>query len=258
MKKIIIALMLITPLPALANGLFSWFEDDTRRFYVGLHANQGWFTMRDGNVLGVFGEKNWGPSQRIDDGNRASDISFSLTTGIEQRFSSHLKNIQWIFGGELFFDRINKTLIQGDQVWTWGAFGHAVEEQRRNIGEAIHSTNFLLGLRGKAGINLFDRFDIYGHIGFAYWNRSYYLHERGQGPKRHGQERWQRFPILPFIGLGTTVHITDNWAINMNYMMLLPALYDAHSDVAGVFYNYENERISVSLDVLTIGIRYHF
>jgi len=246
MKRIILSILLITPLSLFAN-------DGSWRYYVGVHGNASRSVVTDGNMVNFPWETlDNREIQRIDNGN-ISGWGFSITAGMEQRQNRFgLKNIKLLVGGELFYDHIGNTITQGYQTWQNNMQFGSFTNYRRNAGEPIHSTNFLAGIRGKIGFNLFDRFDIYGHGGLVHWNREYYLRENRDAPYWGGIEGLQTLPILPFIGLGAKYHIDTNWAINASYMTVLPALYDASGS------NFANRRASVGMDVFTLGILYYF
>jgi len=261
MKRIILFLLLIMPLSAFA-------ENGPWRYYIGLHGNISRSTVHDGNswligrVLGMndIDTRMGRPGAlRIDNGDIQSNPSFSITVGMEQRRDHwDSRNIKLLIGGELFFDHINHTVVQGNQTWQNDMQFGSFINHRRNAGEPIHRTNFLAGARGKLGLNFFDRFDIYGHAGLTYWDRSYYLFEDKSSPYWGGIEGLQTLPVLPFIGIGAKFHITNNWAINANYMTVLPALYDAAADRYGIGYRFANARASVGMDIFTLGILYYF
>jgi len=256
MKNLIFVILLIIPTVAFAS-------ENNRRFYIGMHGNMSWSRVYDGNswiignllgmneIDGFFGQG----VQRIDNGDMQSSPSFSITAGVEKRLNYwDSKNMQLLIGCELFFDNINKTIIQGDQTWIMRSF----TIHRGNTDQPIHKTNFLVGLRGKLGVSLYDRFDIYGHAGLTYWNRKYYLREDKDAPYWGSFEGLQTLPVLPFVGIGTTFHITNNWAINASYMMMMPALYDVHLNENSQSYNFANSRVSAGLNIFTLGILYYF
>ena len=255
MKKLILAILLVMP-------TVSFADENKARFYIGAHSNISWSKVYDGNA----GIPSWLDSsdkqqiQRIDNGNSQSNPSFSLTAGVEKRTDYwNSKNVKLLIGAELFFDNVNKTITQGYQTWRFrwpnGTYQPFINH-RGNAGQPIHKTNFLTGIRGKLGINLYDMFDIYGNIGLAYWDREYLLDI--QGMKTNGGyygnilDWMQVMPVVPLFGIGTTIHITRNWAVNANYTKVLPVLYDAPG------HNFANRRTSASLDVLTIGVLYYF
>jgi len=254
MKKLVFAIIFMIPLSVSA-------DESQWRYYIGVHGNMSWSVVTDGNRgsiinwLGMEGGDDM-KVQRIDNGNIRSNPSFSITAGREKKIDKwNSQNIKLLIGGELFFDYINKTIIQGDQTWSWNKYW---VEHRENENQPIHKTNFLLGIRGKVGVSLYDTFDIYGDAGVTYWNRKYYLREDRNSP--YWKDIWevmQIWPVLPFLGIGANFHITNSWAINASYMKVLPALYDAQWDGLNT-YNFANSRTSVGLDVLNIGILYYF
>jgi len=248
MKKLILSILLMIPMSVFAS-------DGNRRFYIGMHGNMSWSRVYDGNSwivgnwLGMNEADNY-KTQIIDNGDMQSNPSFSITAGVEKRLDYwDSKNMKLLIGGELFFDYIDKTIIQGNQTWIRAGW---FEQHRGNAGQPIHRTNFLAGLRGKLGVSLYDRFDIYGHTGLAYWDKKYYLYNNKADPYWGSFEGLQTLPVLPFIGIGTAFHITNNWAINASYIIMMPALYNT------TFQNFANRRTSASLDVLTIGVLYYF
>ena len=258
MKKIALLLLFLIPIPTFA-------DDRIWRYYVGVHANTSSSRVFDGNIGSPEHWFGWSgvdsqPVYRIDDGGIRSNPSFSITAGAEQRRNDFgLKNIKLLIGGELFFDHINNTIIQGDQTWRYqwpGGGTSSFVEHRGNAGEPIHRTNFVTGIRGKFGVNLYNRLDLYGSFGLAYWDREYLLDIAGM---RTGGGYWgnlwdwmQVMPVSPQIGFGAKFHATDNWAINANYTRMLPVLYDAPG------HNFANRRVSVGLDIFTLGILYYF
>ena len=250
MKKILLLLLLFAiVLPAKA-------EDDSLSWYIGVHGNKTSSKMWDKKY--VFGNDTL---ERIDNGDSGT-YSFSITCGFEIESQSSLKllidmllnntdNFKIVVGGELFFDYINKTLVQGDKSLWLSEWGFIIEP-RPMANKPIFKNKYLAGTRVKAGIRLFRCFDIYGHAGLAYWQRDWYLdRERVYGSYTE-DPNWK---IMPIYGLGGTIHITDNWAANINYTRIRQNL-DIGLDKNGDDYCYAAPKIGI--DILTIGVVYYF
>ncbi|MDR1071185.1 MAG: porin family protein [Rickettsiales bacterium] len=238
-KRILVIISIIFPLSAQA-------AEDSWRFYVGLHGNESWSTTKDGN-------------ERIDNGKTRSNPNFSITAGIESKIEKY-ENIKLIIGGELFFDNINKTTIQNNEPYISSLGGSLA---RYMAGKPIYRTNFLTGLRGRFGVSLFDRVDLYGNIGLSYWERTLYLRQnRDPAYKLFIDDDLANWKIMPSFGAGARIHITDSWAIDANYTKVL------NSKISDVFwdkdknsyyyYNGQDGSITIGLEVLTIGVLYYF
>jgi hypothetical protein len=107
---------------------------------------------------------------------------------------------------------------------------------------------------------LFNRADIYGHLGLAYWGRQWYLDKTTTETTPGGFEYETDHPyhdrkIVPVAGYGGAFHFTDNWAVTINHSFVRQSSSLLHHKVEGK-YNYRHPRIGV--DVLTFGAVYRF
>ena len=240
MKKILLLLLFtILTLPAKADDTLN-----TSRWYVGAHGNQSYSKMWD--KKDVFNDD---ALERIDNGD-AKAYSFSITGGIEikRKLFDSTDNFKSVFGGEFFFDYINKTVVQGDKprriswvVWS-----------RPMANKSVFKNKYIAGMRGKLGFRLFERADIYGHIGLAYWGRDWYLDRDNIYSKFYEDPDWK---ILPIYGLGGSIHITEHWAVNINYSIIRKSV-SIGSDRNMVDYNYNEPEIGIN--ILTVGVVYYF
>ena len=239
MKKILFLLLFIV----LALSVRA--EDDSARLYVGLHGNKtnSKFWDADEYRSGATGK------YRMDNGDTGA-TSFSITGGLEivNKLIETFDDLKMLGGGELFFDHINKTVVQGDRDSDREGF----VSPRPMANKAIFKNKYLLGARGKAGIRLFQRADIYGHAGLAYWERDWYLDRERVYGKFYEDPNWK---ILPVYGLGCTIQITDHWAANINYTIIRQTL-DIGTDRNLDSYRYNDPKIGIN--ILTVGAVYYF
>jgi hypothetical protein len=133
LKRLLVLIPIILPISVHA-------DNNALAFYLGLHGNTTWSTTID-----EYGTENiaGNTSQRIDNGDTVSTPSFLITAGLDKKFALWgSKNFQVLFGTELFFDYINKTMVQGS-ILNW--------MNRPSImnNKPIYKTNFLTGLRAK-------------------------------------------------------------------------------------------------------------
>jgi len=224
-------------------------SDDTLNFYVGVHGN-----ISKQSAIDDYEFSTSKDGQNLDNGDTRSSILPSVTAGIE--FADKIfetNSLKWLIGGEFFFDYINKTIVQGDAPYDWDGW----ILQRPMAGKPIYKTNFLTGLRAKLGLRLFRTIDVYGHAGITYWDRNLYIQQLVEDPDYPGElANWK---FMPSWGAGMTVHITDGWAVNANYMNVMESM------IAGVAfdnnrnnYNYDADRVKIGIQVFTLGIQYHF
>jgi len=242
MKKILLLLLFIVlTLSAKADDTLN-----TSRWYVGVHGNQSYSKMWDKKDL--FHDDTL---ERIDNGD-AKAYSFSITGGIEikRKLFASTDNFKSVFGGEFFFDYINKTVVQGDKPMriNW------VIRSRPMANSSVFKNKYLAGVRGKLGFRLFERADIYGHIGLAYWGRDWYLYRDDTEiyNKFYEDPNWK---LLPIYGLGATIHITENWAANISYSIIRQTVYITNDRNDDDYYYVKPE---IGINILTVGVVYYF
>jgi hypothetical protein len=236
MRKILLALCFLLPMPAAAAPQGGP--------YIGLHGNQSWHITRDA-------------AGRIDDGGASGfDPGLSLTFGLRAEQDPKNDAPAAIFGSfEFFFDSMNETVVQNGAA-------------RPMADRPIYKSGFAAGWRLKAGLTFFKRLDIYGHLGLAYWDRDLYLYRKdswdtlkwlgGLGMIAYGVGGIVQHWTTP-IGLGMTFHIYGGWALNANYARFNRFLIlGAEKSKSGDPYGYAGDRLRVDIDVVTLGVLYHF
>jgi hypothetical protein len=248
-RRVLILVSIFLPLSLRA-------ADDSLKFYVGLHVNESWSYTNDVKEVHHIEYFMMDNSPRLDNGNTMSHLNFSITAGMESTTRS-LNSIRIMMGGELFFDNINKTIIQNDKPWDWDGW----IRPRPMANKPIYKTNFLTGIRAKLGFTLFDVVDVYGNFGVGYWDRSIYV-RISEDPYWDGlgiKGLWANFKFRPIVGLGTAIRITDSWAVNANYTYVMPSV------IGGVWrdkdwnnYNYDSGGFLISIKIMTIGMLYYF
>ena len=132
--------------------------------YVGIHGNISSSHLTDGDVFSS------GSSERnIDNGNKRSN-SFSITLGAESVKPIGMTGDKAgvLVGFEVFYDNIGKIVGQGGT-----AAGPGRPRPRDH--QSIYKSKYILGFRCKLGFELFQRVNVYGHLGLAYWDRDFYL-----------------------------------------------------------------------------------
>jgi len=228
-------------------------------YYIGLHGNMSQQSTIDpeGDQSKFWQNNMKGEPQKIDNGDTRSGPSFSATAGMDYHMGSS-KNIKLLLGGEIFFDHINKTIVQNDKLH----YHHIWTYKRPMANKPIYKTNYLTGLRGKAGLRLFECINLYGHAGLTYWRRDLYL-KIDDLPAwdafRPGDKLEANMPISTIWGLGATVNITKHWAINANYMKAIPRTIEGlWNNEQRNPYNYGRGSIEIGIEVATIGIQYYF
>ncbi|MDR1476603.1 MAG: outer membrane beta-barrel protein [Rickettsiales bacterium] len=236
MKGFLLILFIVMPLAsARAENAINW--------YVGLHLNENKSMLLDQET-----DYSGDTTSNIDNGDTKKK-SLSITGGAEivnNIFGSD--SIKLMFAGEVFFDNIGKTVVQGNDPKKW----YSLIVPRPMANQPIYKSKYLTGIRGKFGFQLFKRVDIYGHFGWAYWDRDWYLDVDDRYIVATKDPNWK---VVRTYGFGGTAHITDHWAANINYTI---AKQDLHIglDRSGNSYQYIDPNIAVN--ILTAGVVYYF
>jgi hypothetical protein len=247
LRKLILLSLAIVPISAMAGP----------RWYIGVHGNTSASRFFISESRNQTPEAMFSRGARLDDGNSGSNVNFSLTGGFEFR-QPDKNSIAMIWGGELFFDHIRKTVVQRDDY-----FASPSRPGLMN-GWPVYRTNFLTGVRGKFGLNLYNFVDLYGTFGLAYWDRNLYINRSG------GVAYWDRFNsnilgaiatprVRPVFGIGTNVHITDSFAINAKFTYVTPnVIGGVFRSTDGLDYNYSTRGLLLTFSTFTLGVRYYF
>jgi len=241
----------------------AYAEDSNWKFYLGLHGSTSQQSSIDpeGDRSNFWQNDKKSEPQKINNGDTKSGPSFSITGGTDHHIApfGDWKAVKFILCGELFFDYINKAIVQNDSQYI-NSLGNSKHRPMAN--KPIYKTKYLTGLRGKAGIQLFERVSLYGHAGLTYWGRDLYVQIEDYGYWdlfSDGDKLRANWKIMPSWGIGATVNITSNWAVNANYMKVMPSTLGGLSyDSQGNNYNYGDGSIEIGIEVLTIGIQYYF
>ena len=231
----IISLLLLLILPLTTRA-----EVNTK-FYFGVLGNRSnsTFTGDKGNDLS--------------NGDTKSKLNPSLIIGIETRKDkTENGNLKFLLGGEVYYDKIDKTIIQSDRkYYTSRVFGY---DEAENAGKPIYTTNFLLGIRGKIGYEFFKRVSLYGLVGLNYWDRDMHvpINEIKADPF---ENNWK---FMPSYGFGVGVNLTKNFELSFNYMQVLTTKIDSP---ASEYYSVEcgdTGFTKIGISVITFGLKYKF
>ena len=224
---------------------------DERRWYMGLYGNSSLSTLATGDKY-------------IDNGDRRSNIAPSVAIGREYLWAAG-ESVHWLAGVDFFFDYINKTVTQGDQPNKVTQIGPiTVVRPYPMANQPIYKTNFISGARLKLGMSILRRVSLYGHWGLAYWDRDMYIIV-GDDPRldlfNTNDRYYSNFRVSWVYGLGGAVHLTEHWAAHFDYKRATTRILDVvwgEDDTKFYNYLYDNGRIRLSIDILSVGLAYYF
>jgi opacity protein-like surface antigen len=223
---------------------------DERRWYVGLYGNTSWSTLSTGGKY-------------IDNGDRRSNIAPSVAIGREYLWAAG-EHLRWLVGFDFFFDHINKTVVQGDQLHTNDFWLLPTVIAYPMANQPVYKTNFLSGARLKLGMSFSRRVTLYGHLGLAYWDRDIYL-EVGDDPRydlfNQSDRYYGDFRISWVYGLGGAVHLTEHWAAHFDYKKASTRIADRFLFTGETrYYNYlyDAQMIRLGIDIFSAGLAYYF
>lgn len=235
MKNILLVTLCISALSAQALG-----AETGTPIYLGLHLNVSESSLRTGGDY-------------IDNGNRRSDLNPSFMLGVDYPIEDdEQKILAWLIGADLFFDYINKTVVQGDTLYVKSVPGTSLgitKHPRPMDNKAVYKVKFLAGGRLKLGFRFFQRVDLYGHLGLSHLGLKRYLNY---------EPRANVYRSSLVFGVGGALRLTEHWALSFDYKKARAGISDVHHDNQNNDYLYYYNSIRPGITILSAGLTYHF